>query len=182
LDDAERVRLERLLSWALRHAPEEAGIVLDRRGWVSIDSLVAALQARGEPVSPEVVAEIVAKSDKKRFAVSEDGARIRASQGHSIDVDLDLAPVTPPATLYHGTVDRFLASILRAGLIPKERNHVHLSGTLQAAREVGRRRGAPRILAVASGRMASAGHVFYRSANGVWLVESVPPEYLEVLE
>ncbi len=182
MDDTDRIRLEKLLSWALRHAPGEAGIVLDARGWTRVDALVEALCSRGESVTSSTVEEIVRRSGKQRFALSGDGTRIRASQGHSVDVDLGLEPTTPPATLFHGTVDRFLTRILDEGLIAKERHHVHLSSTADAARTVGRRRGPPRVLVVTSGRMTADGHLFYRSANGVWLVESVPPEYIEVFE
>ncbi|MCB9595180.1 MAG: RNA 2'-phosphotransferase [Sandaracinaceae bacterium] len=178
----ERIAVSKLMSWALRHAPREAGIALDASGWASVDAVLSALAARGLSVSAEELAEVVAHSDKQRFALSEDGARVRARQGHSVEVDLGLAPVEPPAELFHGTVERFLAAILREGLVKGERHHVHLSASRAIAEEVGRRRGRPVVLRVAAAAMARAGQPFYRTDNGVWLVEAVPPEHLEVLE
>lgn len=180
--DDEHRRISKLMSWALRHAPTEAGIALDDAGWASVEALLAALAARGERVDRATLEEIVATNDKRRFAFSPDLARIRASQGHSVKVDLGLAPVTPPERLYHGTVARFLPAILAEGLRPRERQHVHLSATRDVAEAVGRRRGRPVVLAVAAAAMARAGHSFFRSENGVWLVDAVPPEHLEVLE
>ena len=182
MDRPEQVRLSKLLSWALRHAPGEAGITLDDAGWTDVDALLAALAARGEHVDRAALERIVETSDKRRFAFSEDGTRIRANQGHSVPVDLGLEATTPPERLYHGTVARFLEAIREEGLRRGERHHVHLSETVEMAAEVGRRRGEPLVLSVAATAMAREGHVFYRSANGVWLVEAVPPQHLEVLE
>ena len=178
----EHRRISKLLSWALRHAPTEAGIALDEAGWADVDALLKALAARGERVERDLLDEIVATNDKRRFTFSSDLARIRASQGHSVAVDLGLAPSAPPERLYHGTVARFLPAILEEGLRPGARRHVHLSATPEVAVEVGRRRGEPVVLAVAAAAMARAGCPFYRSDNGVWLVDAVPPEHLEVLE
>jgi uncharacterized protein (TIGR02452 family) len=154
------------------------GIHLDENGWANTEELLTKSNASGHSITNEELQEIVLTNDKKRFSFSEDFTRIRANQGHSVDVDLALAPTPPPAVLYHGTVDKFLDSIREKGLIKGERHHVHLSADTETAGKVGSRRGKPVLLEVRADAMADAGHVFYRSANGVWLVESVPPEFL----
>jgi putative RNA 2'-phosphotransferase len=165
----------RFLSLVLRHDPAKIGITLDDQGWVAVSSLLAALPF---PLDHEGLEKLVRGNDKQRFALSPDGQMIRANQGHSITVDLALVPTSPPEVLYHGTVEKFLASIFAQGLIKGERHHVHLSATEETARKVGIRRGAPVILSVAAGKMAKAGHPFFRSDNGVWLTDSVPPSFL----
>ncbi len=175
-------RLSKWMSWALRHAPLEAGISLDEAGWTSVAGLLAALAASGLEADAGDLAEVVRRSDKQRFELSGDGTRIRARQGHSVAVDLGLEPTEPPDRLFHGTVARSLPAILREGLQRGARHHVHLSASRDAAEQVGRRRGRPVVLAVAAAAMAAAGHRFYRTDNGVWLVDAVPPEHLEVLE
>jgi putative RNA 2'-phosphotransferase len=170
--------ISKRLSYHLRHAPERIGLELDDGGWVDVNVLLAALAAHGPAVSRAELERVVAENDKRRFAFDETKTRIRASQGHSVPVDLGLTAAAPPAELYHGTVDRFLPAIRREGLRPMSRHDVHLSATVETARMVGARRGKPVILTVAAGRMAKAGHEFFVSANGVWLVATVPPEYL----
>ncbi|HEY3805961.1 MAG TPA: RNA 2'-phosphotransferase [Kofleriaceae bacterium] len=170
----------KLISLILRHEPAKFGIALDRAGWTSVESLLAALAARGHPITRTDLDKIVVTSDKQRFALSSDGTRIRANQGHSIDVELELAPATPPAVLYHGTVDRFVASIRANGLVKGARHHVHLSADVQTATQVGARRGRPVVLTVDAARMLADGHAFLCSQNGVWLVDHVPAEYLAV--
>jgi putative RNA 2'-phosphotransferase len=145
---------------------------------VSVDALLAALAARGPALSREDLAEIVATNDKQRFAFDEGGTRIRANQGHSVEVDLELAPATPPAILYHGTATRFLDAIRKEGLTPQGRHHVHLSRGADTARTVGARHGTPVVLVVDAARLSGDGATFYTSANGVWLVDAVPPRYL----
>jgi len=172
-------RISKFLSLVLRHEPERIGIVLDDAGWTDVAALLEAAAHHGVAITRDQLAEVVAASDKQRFALSPDGARIRANQGHSVDVDLRLDPVPPPATLYHGTVDKFLASIRSKGLLKGERHHVHLSADAITATKVGERRGKPVVLAIRADAMADAGHTFFRSANGVWLVDTVPPEFLE---
>ena len=145
--------------------------------------MLSALAARQEPVTAIELADVVRSSDKKRFALSEDGSKIRASQGHSVDVDLGLVPLEPPETLYHGTVDRFLPAIRVSGLLRKSRTHVHLSPDEATARVVGaRRQGGVVILAVRAGDMHRDGLELYRSANGVWLTLHVPAKYLRGIE
>jgi putative RNA 2'-phosphotransferase len=165
------------MSLVLRHRPHDVGLALDAHGWVAIDALCAALAAEG--VTRAEIDEVVRTSDKQRFAISDDGARIRAQQGHSIAVELAYAPAVPPPRLYHGTVARFVPSIRAQGLVRGARHHVHLSATIATARAVGARRGAPVVLAVRAAALAEAGHAFARTPNGVWLVDHVPPEFLE---
>jgi putative RNA 2'-phosphotransferase len=172
----DHVKVSKRLSFVLRHRPESIGLELAEGGWVAIDDLIAALARHGTQISHEDLQNVVAHNDKRRFTIEE--GRIRASQGHSIDVDLALESRTPPGVLYHGTATRFLDSILRQGLVRGSRHHVHLSADDETARKVGRRHGVPVVLTVASGRMAEAGHGFFLSANGVWLTEQVPPGYL----
>lgn len=168
----------RFLSYVLRHRPQAIGLRLDEAGWVSVDALLAALARHGRPVSRQVLDQIVAGTDKQRFEL--DGDRIRAAQGHSIPVNLQLPPVTPPPVLYHGTVARFLPHIRVQGLRPGSRTHVHLSADTRTAASVGARRGQPVILTVDAAGMHRDGHAFYRAANGVWLTGHVPPQWITV--
>jgi len=171
-------RISKFLSLVLRHDPARIGITLDDAGWTAVTALLAAAAAHGVTLTREDLAELVASSDKQRFALSADGDRIRANQGHSVEVDLELPPTPPPATLYHGTVEAALDGIRARGLLKGKRHHVHLSAELETATKVGGRRGAPVILTIRADAMADDGHVFYRSENGVWLVDHVPVQYL----
>ncbi len=170
------LKASKKLSYVLRHAPESIGITLDGAGWVPVTELLAALAARGWGVAPEQLERVVASSDKQRFALSD--GRIRANQGHSVPVQLGLPPSTPPAELFHGTVSRALPAIWAEGLARGNRHHVHLSPDRETALRVGARRGRPVVLTVAAGPMAADGHLFYRTANGVWLASAVPARYL----
>lgn len=172
--------LSKLMSFALRHEPEALGLALDAHGWVAVEALVAGLARRAAGVTRADVERVVATSDKQRFAFSEDGTRIRASQGHSVEVDLQYAPAVPPAVLYHGTARAAVASIAAQGLVRGARHHVHLSARADTARTVGARHGAPVVLVVDAARMHADGHVFFRAANGVWLTEHVAPAYLMI--
>jgi len=172
--------ISKFLSLVLRHEPQRIGLALDEAGWASVDELVGKAALAGRPITPEQLRQVVATSDKKRFALSDDGRRIRANQGHSIEVELGLAPLTPPDVLYHGTATRFLESILRTGLDKRERHHVHLSVDLAIARSVGQRYGQVVLLEVDARRMQADGHLFFRSDNGVWLTDAVPARYLSV--
>ena len=174
--------VSRFLSFVLRHEPEAIGLHLDREGWASVDELIAGALARGRALDAATIAQVVATNDKQRFALSEDGARIRAVQGHSIDVDLGLAPVVPPALLYHGTATRFLDAIRREGLRPLDRKFVHLSATAVAAERVGARHGKPAVIAVRAFEAHEAGHVFHLSQNHVWLVRALPTGFLALPE
>ncbi|WP_329344238.1 RNA 2'-phosphotransferase [Streptomyces sp. NBC_00663] len=180
MDERRTVKVSKYLSKHLRHQPERIGLTLDEGGWVEIDTLIAAAAAHGFRFTREEMDHVVAANDKKRFAV--EGTRIRASQGHSIDVDLGLSPTTPPPYLYHGTVARSLDAIRAEGLRPMNRHAVHLSADRETATRVGARRGRPVVLSVDAGAMDRDGLVFHVSANGVWLTEAVPPRYLRFPE
>lgn len=179
MDHQRMVRLSRRMSFALRHAPDQFNLVLDRAGWVPVDDLLAGLR-----ITRADLDLVVAGNDKQRFAVERDASgteRIRANQGHSIHVDLGLVPQHPPRTLYHGTAAAALDSIRGAGLHRGRRHHVHLSADPDTAYRVGaRRRGPVVVLTVDAAAMARDGYYFYRSANGVWLVDVVPAHYLRI--
>ncbi|WP_055698755.1 MULTISPECIES: RNA 2'-phosphotransferase [Streptomyces] len=175
-DEQRTVKVSKYLSKHLRHQPERIGLTLDENGWVEIDALLAAAAAHRFPVTRAELDHVVATNDKRRFAV--EGGRIRAQQGHSVDVDLGLPPATPPAYLYHGTVAARLAAIRAEGLRPMNRHAVHLSPDRETATRVGARRGRPVVLPVDAGAMHRDGHVFRVSGNGVWLTDAVPPAYL----
>ncbi|TWT84571.1 RNA 2'-phosphotransferase [Planctomycetes bacterium CA13] len=175
------VTTSKFLSLVLRHQPDVIGIELDSEGWADIDRLIKNANARGTAISLDLLHEVVATSDKKRFALSDDGLCIRANQGHSVEgVDLKLEPIEPPELLYHGTVEPFLAGIREKGLLKRSRHHVHLSADKETATKVGQRRGKPIILTISAARMHAAGHTFYLSANGVWLTDAVPTEFIEL--
>lgn len=173
------IRSSKFLSLVLRHDPARVGITLDSAGWTDVNALLAACAAHGHPLTRDQLDHLVASSDKQRFALSSDGTRIRANQGHSVSVELGLAPQQPPARLHHGTVAAALAGIRAEGLQKRARHHVHLSADLPTAKKVGSRRGAPLILTVRADEMAAAGLLFYRSENGVWLTDHVPPRFID---
>ena len=177
--DARLVRTSRFVSKVLRHAPESVGLRLDEGGWVEVDDLLAAAAGAGVALDRATLERVVAENDKQRFALSPDGLRIRASQGHSVPVELGLEPREPPDVLFHGTADRNLESIRSQGLLPGRRTHVHLSADEATAVNVGRRHGRPVVLRVRAGEMHRAGHAFHRSDNGVWLTAAVPPEHIQ---
>ena len=176
--DNKLVRISKFLSYVLRHRPETISLELDESGWARVDELLTAAQRAGVSLNEELLRQVVAQSDKKRFAFSEDGLRIRADYGHSIPVELGLQPVAPPEFLYHGTARRFVASIRRQGLRRRGRNYVHLSPDEHTAIGVGQRHGKPVILVVQARRMHETGFTFYRSESGIWLTEEVPAEYI----
>jgi putative RNA 2'-phosphotransferase len=169
----------KFLSLVLRHQPSKIGLVLDDAGWVDVDVLLAACAAHGTPLTRDELAAIIADNDKQRFALSDDGRRIRASQGHTVDVDLGYTPSTPPETLFHGTVAAALDAIRKTGLQKMQRHAVHLSPDATTATAVGGRRGKPIILRVRAAAMHADGFAFQVSANGVWLTDHVPPQYIE---
>ena len=171
--------LGKLLALVLRHRPEVAGVTLDPAGWVDVDELVAGLSRGGHRVTADDVRRAVDGDSKGRYELV--AGRIRAAQGHSVDVELGLAPVEPPPVLYHGTVERFVTAILAQGLRPGSRQSVHLSADVATAQVVGRRRGEPVVLVVDAAGAHAAGHAFRQASNGVWLTGAVPPGYLHVL-
>lgn len=178
----EHINISKFLSLILRHKPETIGLELDEQGWASIDDIICRASAHGRVLDRGMIDEVVATNDKNRFSISSDGTKIRANQGHSVQVELGLTPVKPPSALYHGTATRFLESILSQGLHPSGRHHVHLSSDRETAKKVGQRHGKPVILKVEAGAMDSAGHVFYRSDNGVWLTDHVPVQYIHAFD
>lgn len=176
--DKRLVTVSKYLAKYLRHAPHELGLTLQLGGWVPVDDLLSAARRHGFPIGYDDLVDCVETNDKQRFAFDVSGELIRANQGHSVAVDLQLEEREPPETLYHGTVERFLPSILKDGLVRGKRHHVHLSKDLETATKVGARRGKPVILTVDAGRMRRDGHKLLLSSNGVWLTDSVPPAYL----
>ncbi len=173
------VKTSKFLSLVLRHKPEEIGLTLDENGWAAIDELIRLANERGSRLTRSLLEQVVAENDKQRFAISEDGLRIRANQSHSVSIDLALAPTDPPDLLYHGTASRFLESIRATGLHSASRQHVHLSRDAETATKVGQRHGKPAVLVVRARAMAAAGHLFYLSENGVWLTERVPVQFID---
>lgn len=182
MNEKDTTRISKFLSLVLRHEPGKIGITLDEEGWVSVDELIAALNRNGKEIDFKTLEHVVDTNDKKRFAFSDDGELIRASQGHSVAVSLGYPPAIPPEILYHGTVARFLPAIRDTGIQKGQRHHVHLSASRDVATTVGKRRGQPVILTVRAGEMHDSGHIFHVSANGVWLTGSVNPEFIEFPE
>jgi putative RNA 2'-phosphotransferase len=172
------VTVSKFMSKYLRHEPEALGLTLEAGGWVLVDDLLAGAAKLDFPISREELAQVVAESDKARFAYDETGTKIRANQGHSAEVDLELPDVAPPELLYHGTAGQFLEAILAEGLKKMARHDVHLTQDLQTASRVGERRGKPVVLVIDAARMAADGFTFRVTANGVWLTDHVPPRYI----
>lgn len=172
------ITVSKFLSKYLRHEPEALGLALEPGGWVFVADLLAGATKIGFPITREELSQVVAENDKPRFALDETGARIRANQGHSTEVDLQLKEADPPEQLFHGTVSKFLNAILTEGLKKMDRHDVHLSQDVQTAAKVGQRRGKPIILVIDSARMAADGFKFRLSDNGVWLTDHVPPRYI----
>lgn len=174
LDDTSK-----FLSYVLRHEPQAIGITLDSEGWADIAALIEGARQAGKTIDRDLIQQVVDTSDKKRFSISEDGLRIRAAQGHSTKrVTIAYPETVPPEFLYHGTATRFLESILKEGLRPGERHHVHLSQDAQTAIAVGQRYGKPVVLKIEALRMHQQGFKFFLADNGVWLADQVPPEFL----
>lgn len=171
-------RDSKFLSRVLRHEPELVGLSLGPGGWVRVDDLLRGMKRAGHRITRDDLGHIVAENDKRRFTLSEDGRRIRAAQGHSVAVDLDLPAIAPPGDLFHGTASANLDAIWAEGINPGRRQHVHLSGDPETATRVGQRHGKSVVLRIASGKMYEDGHQFWQADNGVWLTEHVAPQYL----
>ena len=172
--------ISKYISLILRHKPEVIGIQLDEHGWADVSELLAGIR-RTAPIDMALLEKIVAEDEKQRYSFNEDKTLIRANQGHSIPVDVELEEIEPPEILYHGTGEKYVDSIDAAGLIPKSRLYVHLSGDIETALKVGQRHGKPVVYVVDSGKMAEDGFVFRRSVNGVWLTDEVQVKYLRKL-
>ncbi len=173
-------KTSRYISLILRHQPEVIGITLDEHGWADVNALIEGVN-RTHPLNREILEEIVRTDEKQRYSFNADHTKIRANQGHSIPVDVELKQCEPPEILYHGTGEKYVSSILKEGLIPKSRLYVHLSKDEATAKQVESRHGKPAVFAVEAGEMHRQGHVFFLSENGVWLVKHVPASYLHRL-
>lgn len=176
--DKQLTHTSKFLSLILRHKPETIGLQLDAQGWADVEQLRTLAATHGKPITMDLLLRVVAENDKKRFVFNADESRIRANQGHSIEIDLALEPIEPPTELFHGTATRFIESIREHGLIRGQRQHVHLSLDSETATKVGHRHGEPVVLVVAATRLFESGGVFFRSENGVWLTNEVPVEYI----
>ena len=177
--DKALVSTSKFLSLVLRHQPELIGLSLDPNGWADLEQLVHLANASGHRMTADDIRTIVRSSEKQRFTLDSSGRKIRANQGHSVEVDLELTPLNPPTVLYHGTTTRFLPSIHQSGLIKGARHHVHLSQDENTANVVGGRHGPPVVLTIHAEDMRSSGYIFYQSKNGVWLTDHVPASYIE---
>jgi putative RNA 2'-phosphotransferase len=173
------VKISKFMSLVLRHQPELIGLELDEQGWVAVEDLVEKAKIKGYHLDLDTLKYVVENNDKKRFAFNEDFSRIRANQGHSVEIDLGYEPTLPPEFLYHGTADKYMNAILKEGLQKRSRHHVHLSVDTETAHKVGSRHGKPIILKINAKAMSAAGHAFYVSDNGVWLAEEVPMEFID---
>ncbi len=178
-DEQATRQISKFLSLVLRHQPEKIRIQLDDAGWTSIDALLEAMRQHGRRISRESLDHVVATNDKQRFCISDDGNLIRASQGHSIDVELGYEPASPPEFLLHGTPESAVEAIRREGLQKMKRHHVHLHPDAPTAETVGARRGIPVLLRIRSQQMAQDGFLFFVTANQVWLTDHVPARFIE---
>ncbi len=171
------VKLGRFLILVLRHDPHAAGITLDEHGWADVNELLAGVNRTGRKIDRVTLERIVRENNKQRYSFNGDGTKIRANQGHSLQVDVELKAAQPPKYLYHGTASRFLPAIQAEGIRKMSRQHVHLSGDFETAMAVGKRHGIPVVITIDAGAMARDGVAFYRSENGVWLCGHVEPKY-----
>ena len=174
----QKKKIGKFLSLVLRHEPQKIGIVLDENGWANVKELIQKCEKHRVSFTMTDLEEIVATNDKKRYSFNADKSKIRANQGHSINIELNLTPVEPPEFLYHGTADRFLDSIMENGIKKMNRQHVHLSKDIQTAQKVGARHGRVIVLKIMSGAMHNDGKIFYLSDNGVWLTDYIDPKYI----
>ncbi|PZO40848.1 MAG: RNA 2'-phosphotransferase [Pseudanabaena frigida] len=179
MEKSRNTSISKFLSKYLRHEPEKLGLQLDVGGWVKVDDLLRACAQHNFAIGRDELEQVVATNVKQRFSFDLTGTLIRANQGHSVDVDLQLEPLQPPDLLYHGTAEKNVEAIMHSGLQKMSRHHVHLSSERSTAKTVGQRHGKPVVFSVDAGSMHQAGYIFYCSANNVWLVDCVPPEYLQ---
>jgi putative RNA 2'-phosphotransferase len=182
LSENELKRASKFLSLVLRHKPETIGLTLDENGWADTKDLVQKMNANGFQLSADVLLHIVETNNKQRFSFNDARTSIRANQGHSIQVDVELKAQVPPEVLYHGTGEKNVSAILSSGLEKRSRQHVHLSNDIQTAINVGQRHGKPRVFIVSAQKMSLEGFTFYLSENNVWLTDNVPPEYLKLID
>jgi putative RNA 2'-phosphotransferase len=182
INETENKKISKFLSFVLRHNPDSIGLKLDDNGWADTQELVEKMNKHGIEVTDDILNHIVATNNKKRFSFNETKTRIRANQGHSINVDLNLKETKPPEYLYHGTGEKYVTPILKTGLEKGNRQHVHLSSDIETAIQVGQRHGKPKVFIIESGQMNIEGFSFYLSDNAVWLIDHVPVRYLKLIE
>lgn len=182
MDEKRRTKISKFLSLILRHAPQTVGLRLEENGWVNVEELITACARNGRALTFEELEEVVETNDKKRFSFDITGTKIRANQGHSVEVKIEFEKRTPPAILYHGTSEKNVRLILEKGLQKMKRHHVHLSPDTETARKVGTRHGKPAIFEIDTKAMIENNFEFFVSANGVWLIENVPPQFLRLTE
>lgn len=173
--------ISRYMSLILRHKPEVIGISLDKHGWAVVDDLINGIAKNNEGFNMAILKEIVETDNKQRYSFNDDKTLIRANQGHSIPVDVELEEKEPPRFLYHGTGEKYVSSILEQGLIPKSRLYVHLSKDIETAKNVGRRHGKEVVYKIEAHEMYQDGYKFYLSVNGVWLAKGVPLQYMQTI-
>lgn len=174
-------KISKFLSLVLRHKPEIIGVELNQQGWIDIDLLIQKMNANGKTINRQMLEEVVASNNKKRFIINVATNQIRANQGHSLNIDLGYQPQTPPKILYHGTAQKFIDSIYKTGLQKRNRHHVHLTDNLKTANQVGQRHGKVVILQVQAEQMHQKGFEFFVSENHVWLTDNVPTQFIEKL-
>lgn len=173
----DEVKLSKFISLILRHQPEVINIKLDEKGWANVDELINGINQKGYHIDVEILSEIVTNNNKQRFTFNDDKTKIRANQGHSIDVDVELEEAIPPDILYHGTSSKYVESIMKEGIRKQDRNYVHLSQDEKTAVMVGKRHGSPVVLRINARQMSMDGITFYQSKNKVWLTEYIDPKY-----
>ena len=179
--DKKLINASKFMSLLLRHKPDTIGLELDECGWANINELIDLSSSNGKQLDKALIERVVSENDKQRFSISEDGCFVRANQGHSFEVNLNLEVQQPPEILFHGTASRFINSIKEQGLVKMNRQHVHLSALEATAVSVGKRHGKPVVLKVEADKMQHDGHVFYLSKNGVWLTDEVPVKYINLI-
>jgi len=182
MNEKDTVSISKFLSLVLRHQPQLIGIELDEQGWVNVDELLKQANVHGNNLDMELLSHVVETNSKKRFAFDQNRQRIRASQGHSVEVELGYQPQMPPEILYHGTGEKSVTAIQESGLEKRSRQHVHLSRDIETAIQVGSRHGKPAVFNVLAGEMHKNGCVFYLSENKVWLTDKVPVQFLRLAE
>lgn len=179
MNEKEVKKKSKFLSLILRHQPETLGVQLDESGWIDVEVLLAAIAKHGKGMSRETLEYVVSSNDKQRFSFDAEGTRIRANQGHSVNIELGYEAAVPPETLVHGTPQQFVDAISREGLKKMQRHHVHLHVDEKTGLAVGQRRGKPVLLQVRAGEMYRAGFEFFVTPNQVWLTDRVPVEYID---
>lgn len=174
------IKTSKFISFVLRHKPEVIGITLSKSGWVNVNTLLEQLNKHKNPITLTELYDIVNTNNKKRFEFSDDKTQIRATQGHTVKVDLDLPVSIPPDILYHGSVEKYMKSINENGLTKQKRHAVHLSSEISTAVDVAKRRGVPVLLIVDSKQMVKDGYKFYLTKNNVWLTDNIPTKYITI--